>query len=283
MAFEVRIENKKGIFKKQKNLFVENIFELLGEEYDFGYQTTISKSFRYFEENINLKQILTQIMKKGTFGRGIYLGFDGDDVALSLPVPCVKTDIELLETVAKKLSAYYGNKDIYVDGVKKKVTDELITTDQKDFLLYSFSEIKKGAIIPAFHNWIYMEDEIVTKIQDADKEEQSAIFTKYLADLQSEDLYYLNGALYQDKAGSYHVVYSIVDNNPSIIPNEVYTPFIDENYHVHISGVIYEGEALGAISYEEFLKRIANKTLKKYDQNNSIITLSTEELREIFQ
>lgn len=217
--------------------------------------------------------------------RGYEVSLDKGEIKLRMPLPTSRFDIEYFYKYIKFLCEKIGVKKFIRD--EEEVTFDLIDNCVELDVEASCNALKKmqeqledgeySSLYTFGAVWPIALGKREFNIINGD----CCKFGELLNELQSRDLYYAKGSIYQKKNDDYFGIYVLTENVDSILP---FTPKIlmsEDKFKIEewYIGFVVDSEMQGFIPYDKFLDSV--KTNNLFDEEHFIVSLDKKKLKEL--
>ena len=232
MAIIVKIKQK-GFFKK--NLSLVDIKKIGRDKYEYGTRDNNSSYvFQEFDSQNVAKENSSIVLKnKSNFGRGFIVFVDKKNLGVTLNAPTTNSDItdyyEFIENACQYLNASEFTQDETV--VKLNDIDQEIAkvidfnyNNLKSFLIDHTEIIIYGA-----ENPLYIPEAFRQHLATLSGSKLDEVFSEYLRERQSLDLYYMKPNFYK-KEDKIMAVYTLTETVDYIVPKKAFIPYTATQY-----------------------------------------------------
>lgn len=284
MALEIKI-TQKGILKKELELK-----DITGGTLRYG---VLDYAWRLQEDTLDGEARVFYDPKH--IGRGVEVSWSEDlkeELNLSLPLPATFYDLDMVYGIVERVCKKWGTDSFLQDGVSCEVGDiPKLCEKQKEWMpaFLASNKEKNSAgygveILPCVMWPIECDTRMLAEFGETKDMEGFAL---YLHKHQALDLFYAAPRFYEvGDTKKYLASYVITATCDSIIPMKPEVPFyarsLECNQFIVILVSIEKQEAVGRISYEDFMKAIEIEKLEKFDEGHVIMPeLSEERILEI--
>lgn len=273
MAVEVTIKSK-SIFKKKLNFN-----DILLNDMRFGI---MDEAFRLDEGKTG---DYTVVFSSKNICRGYEVSLDKGCINLRMPLPTSRYDIEYFYEYVKTLCGKIGVKkfkrdeeEISFDLIEKCIDLDITTCNsalKKMSEGISSGEYSIQYTFGAVYPIALGKKEFDFINGDCEK------FGELLNKLQSMDVYYAKGSIYQKKNEDYFGVFVLTAGVDSVFPLKPKILMSDNKLKVDewYVGFVIDGEMKGFIPYDKLIESI--KTDNTFDSEHFIITMDGKKMEKL--
>lgn len=271
MAVDVTIKGK-GIFKK-----TFKIEDILDDDMSYGI---MDEAFRLDENQVGEHTVL---FKRDKMCRGFEVTLKKGAIDLRMPLPTSNEDIKYFYEYINKLCGIMKTNKFIREGevCTFDLIDEFIKLDT-DTSIMALKEIKKNIETKGGCMYIFgaLNPIAVGKKEIDFIGNNPNKLGELLNRLQNMDVYYAKPTLYTLADNTVMGVYSIVDENPSVLPYKATVPFDNEiTVNKWIIGLVIDEELAGFIPYDDFIKNV--KKFDEYDTEHFIAKINSKEMNKL--
>lgn len=284
MAIDVVIKQK-GLFKKKLNFnYLKNI---LDSDLSFGLMNP-----NYVLQSIDepMKQSLSDIYAvaydPSQIGRGFQFTLIGNDIELSLPLPCTRHDIHIFYNAIEKLLRHFKLDSFSQDDEIYTIADIHTQKAFQESWMENYlsdpqsDEYSIMIIIAALYPlWINFDRLFIEETNHFDA------FSTFLEELQSRDVFYPSPLMFEDHATKQVFgTYVLTKGVATVLPMKGRSLAVESD---NVLWLVMFGEAIagefvthGYLKYDDFVSRENLDEGEEFDHDNYIFELNDEIIGE---